>query len=121
MTKGAAERRRAPRIQPFVVPCLVAVGPRRVAGFLVELSTSGARVSTEGDAPPDGGSATLEVRLKRGLGQSRIPATVKWVRRMEESEGRYDFGLVFRDVSPADRKLLASIVREFRTRAAQLA
>ncbi|HWX25333.1 MAG TPA: PilZ domain-containing protein [Vicinamibacteria bacterium] len=120
MARGP-EKRKTPRIQPFVLPCRVLSGRVRTAGFLVELSVHGARVSTEGEPPSAGVSAILEVRLGKRVAHSKIPAEVQWVRAHEGEKGRHDFGLTFRDVGIDDQKLLEAIVEEFRHRAAQLA
>ena len=43
------DKRRTPRIQPFVAPCRILEdpGPRPLAGYLTDLSTRGAQVSTQ--------------------------------------------------------------------------
>jgi c-di-GMP-binding flagellar brake protein YcgR len=110
-----SEKRRTPRIQPYVAPCRVATAERRLRGYLADLSPAGARVSCDGPAPAPGTRVELEVRLGAQLRQFRLPAEVKWIRA--DAEGRHVFGLTFGDVGADARAALESVVEEFRRRA----
>jgi hypothetical protein len=111
------EKRRTPRIQPYVAPCRLATGERRLRGYLADLSPAGARVSCDGPAPAVGATVVLEVRLGREPRHSRLPAEVKWVRADEEVKGRHLFGLTFSGVDDEEQRTLQSAVDEFRRRA----
>jgi len=114
----ARDKRRTPRIHPFVVPCRIVVGTHRLSAYLTDLSLGGGRVHAEGDAPNPGILVTLEVRIGKRVAHSRIPAVVKWSRAAKAGQ---DFGLTFEGLSPDDRKALQAVVDEFHRRAAQLA
>ena len=47
------EKRRAPRIQPFVVPCRYIQGDRRWSGFFVTFSVAGGCIHTEEEPPSE--------------------------------------------------------------------
>lgn len=114
------EKRRTPRIQPFVAPCRLVLHGARVPAYLTDLSTLGARVTCEGVEPPmPGTSVTIEVRFGREVRHSRLTAEVKWVRTGPGAT--CVFGLTFTGVSPEQQRRLESIVEEFRRRAEQLA
>jgi hypothetical protein len=113
----ASEKRRTPRIQPYVAPCRVATGERRLRGYLADLSSAGARVSCDGPAPAVGARVVLEVRFGSQVRHSRLPAEVKWVRADEEVGGRHVFGLTFSGVGAEEQRVLDSVVDEFRRRA----
>src|SRR6266545_1284187 len=79
---GKPDKRKAARVQPFVVRCLIVDGARRTPGYLTDLSATGAQVTVEGDAPAAGASVVVEVRLGRGTDVTarRLPARVQWAR-----------------------------------------
>jgi hypothetical protein len=115
---GSSDKRRTPRIQPFVVACRVVYGDgRRGSAFLTDLSTAGAQVTCEFEPPAPGGDVVLEVRFDRRAGTSRLPAQVKWV---QTGERRHSFGLTFEAISAEERRTLEAVVEEFRRRAAQI-
>lgn len=117
----AREKRKTPRVQPYVAPCRVVAGPRRQPGYVTELSFEGARVSTE-DPPPEPGSAVvLEVRLGRRIAPTRLQAEVKWVQApMAGSGAAFVFGATFTDSAPDAKKRLQQALDEFRRRAEEL-
>jgi hypothetical protein len=113
------EKRRTARIQPFVAPCRLSEGARRLSGYVTDLSTRGAQVSADGPPPTPDAHVVLEVRLSAAADPVRLPAVVKWVRPAEEGES-YAFGLTFIGTTPEDQKALDAVVEEFRRRAEQL-
>jgi hypothetical protein len=113
-----AEKRKTPRIQPFVARCRVEDGTRWVSGYLTELSLKGARISCDDTPPAPGSAVALEVRLGRRLSSCRFPAEIKWVRTA--ARGPHTLGLTFRGISPEDQRILEAVVEEFRHRADQL-
>jgi hypothetical protein len=117
----AEDKRRTPRIQPFVAPCRVLEepGPRGLAGYLTDLSPRGAQVATQGLPPVPEAAVVLEVRLGPDASATRVPARVKWVRAAEHGDW-HAFGLVFEAVDPGEQQVLDSVVEDFRRRAAQL-
>jgi hypothetical protein len=59
MASVVKEKRKAPRMQPYIVPCLLLEGERGRAGYLTDLSSRGGRAACEGEAPPAGASVVL--------------------------------------------------------------
>lgn len=118
MATVVKEKRTTPRIQPYIVPCLLIEGERRWAGYLTDLSSRGGRAACEGDAPEEGCSLVLEFRIGRTVEPSRIKAAVKWVRR--SARATRAVGLRFEKVPPAERKALDALVTEFRRRVAEI-
>lgn len=114
------EKRTTPRIQPYIVPCLLidAAGERHLPGYLTDLSIRGARVACEDLAPEPGEAVTLEFRIGRQVDSSRVKAAVKWVRRA--SRGTRSVGLRFSGVAAAERQALQTLVEEFRQRVAEI-
>lgn len=113
-----SERRRNPRITPFVARCRLLVGAKARSGYLTDLSVEGARVTCA--SPLAVGSAlVLEVRLSPRHALSRLPARVLWVRPQEE--GAVALGLAFGDLDEKDRGALHEVVEEYRRRAQELA
>lgn len=112
------EKRRAARIQPFVAPCRLAAGGRRLPAYLADLSPLGARVTCDAVPPSPGASVVLEVRFGRQVRHSRLAAEVKWVKAM--GDGSHFLGLTFTAMSPSERELLESVVAEFQKRADEL-
>jgi hypothetical protein len=117
----SAEQRRAPRIQPYLAPCRLLHAGRRLPGYVVELGPGGARLSCDGEPPAVGEAVVLEVRFSRGAVHSPLPAEVKWTRAPEATGGGHLVGLIFRDVSPEQQRVLDGVLDEFRRRAALLA
>lgn len=115
------EKRRAPRIQPYVAPCRVVHAGRRLPGYVVELGPLGARVSCDEEPPAPGEPVVLEVRFSRGAVHSPLPAEIKWTRPPGAAGGAHLVGLTFRDVSPDHQRVLDGVLDEFRRRAALLA
>ena len=115
------DKRRTPRISPFVAPCRVLEepGPRPLNGYLTDLSTAGAQVSTQGLPPVPESAVVLEVRLGSETTPRRFPARVRWVRAAEHGDW-HAFGLTFEAVTMAERKLLEAVVEDFRRRAESL-
>jgi hypothetical protein len=118
---GRTEKRRAPRIQPYVAPCRLAHAGRRLPGYVVELGPQGARVCCDAEPPPPGEAVVLEVRFSRGAVHSPLPAEVKWTRPAGEPEGAHLVGLTFVNVSAEQQRVLDGVLEEFRRRAALLA
>ncbi len=115
----ASEKRRTLRIQPYVVPCRITAGARRLPGYLTDLSTKGARVSCDVE-PPAAGRVILEVRFGRQVRYSRLPAEIKWTHPPSASES-HTLGLTFDGVTAEEQAILESVVAEFQRRAEQLA
>jgi len=113
------EKRRAPRIPPFVASCRYVVGETRQTGILTDLSRSGARVHTEGEGPAPGGEVVVEVKLGRQATHVRIPGIVRWSHASDR--GGSVFGLSFDGIGAAEQQIVDDVIEEFRRRAAQLA
>jgi hypothetical protein len=118
----SGEKRKAIRIQPFVVPCRVHAGARTLAGYLTDLSAHGARVSSNDPLGHDVRSVTIEVRFTRASPVARLPARLRWRKpgRREAGEAVV-FGITYGKLPRADQALLRSALREFRRRAALVA
>ena len=112
------EKRRTPRIQPFVAPCRYVVGDERVPGFLTDLSRAGGRVQTEASPPAVGTRVTLESRLGRQALPVRLAATVRWVG--SSPRGGNVFGVSFDGIGPEEQRILDGVVAEFERRAASI-
>jgi hypothetical protein len=112
------EKRATPRIQPYIVPCLLIEGERGFAGYLTDLSSRGGRAACEDEAPAAGSAVVLEFRIGRQVESSRIKAAVKWVRR--GTRGMRAVGLRFEKVPLAERKALEALVEEIRRRVAEI-
>jgi Tfp pilus assembly protein PilZ len=119
MTAPPEEKRRTPRVQPFVAPCHVVSGSRRVAAYLIDLSVDGARVTCDAEPPAAGEWVTIEVRLSRQDGRSSLPGRVKWVQPAENRKGHL-FGITFEGISEADQGVVATVLAEFRRLASEL-
>ena len=118
---GRTEKRRAPRIQPYLAPCRLVHGGRRLAGYVVELGRLGARISCDAQPPEPGQPVVLEVRFSGDAVYSPLSAEVKWTKPSEADEGAHLVGLIFRDVSEEQQRTLDRVLDEFQRRAAQLA
>ena len=101
------EKRRTPRIQPFLARCKVIDGEKSFAAYLTDISTRGARVSSNGSLSPGAQTVVIEVRFGRRTAVSRLPARVQW-RKPGRKRGEGE-------------ALLEWVVREFQKRASLLA
>jgi hypothetical protein len=117
-----SDKRRAPRIQPYVAPCRVLEGTRRLTGYLADLGYQGARVHCEAPPPAVGAAVILEVRLgRRTSPRSRLLGEVKWVRARGGQAAGHMFGVTFKELTSEQQRAVESVVEEFRRRAAELA
>jgi hypothetical protein len=115
------EKRRTPRVQPYVVPCRMELpNGRRLSGYVTDLSPLGAQVSCDGPPPAAGIRVALEVRLRRGTAWPVLKAEVKWTRPPARAGADPTCGLTFVEVAAADRALLEGALEDFRRRVAQL-
>jgi hypothetical protein len=117
--KKPSERRRAPRIKPFVARCRLWIASRSHSGYVTDLSTEGAQVSWGGSPPAVGSAVVLEVRLDPRYGYSRLPARVLWTRPAEDES--LAVGLSFAELGESERRTLQEVVEEYQRRAADLA
>ena len=117
MTRGP-DKRKAERVQPFIVRCLIVDGPRRLAGYLTDLSATGAQVAVEGETPAAGASVVVEVRLGRGTAATphRLPATVQWARGEKPPPS---FGVTFQ-ITAEERQAIEAVLADVRRRAEQI-
>lgn len=115
---GTREKRQALRIPPFVAPCRYVLDERRVAGFLTDLSSHGARVHTEQEPPPVDARVIVEIRLGRQATHLRLPAAVEWAR--SSARGGFVFGVSFEGIGPQEQRVIDGVVEEFRRRAASI-
>lgn len=121
MTANPEEKRRTPRIAPFVAPCHVVVsGARRIAAHLTDLSLEGARVACEAAPPALEEWVSVEVRLPRQAERSSLPGRVKWVQTAETRQG-HTFGITFEGMGAPGQTAVAAVLAEFRRLAAELA
>jgi hypothetical protein len=113
------KQRQTERIQPFVAACRYVAGDERFPGFLMNLSSAGARIHSDAEGPSAGTSITVEVRMGRQATHVRLPATVRW--GQPSSRGGYVFGVSFDGIGADEQRVLDGVLEEFRRRAAQLA
>jgi Tfp pilus assembly protein PilZ len=114
------EKRATARVQPFVVHCGVNDGPRHLSAYLTELSTGGARVTCPSPPPSPGTRLMLEVRFSGRLESVKLPARVAWAGPVGNEGEDASFGVSFDEISPEDRKVLDTVLGEFRRMAALL-
>ena len=120
MNASEPEKRRTPRIQPFVAPChVVEEGGRRTAGYLTDLGVEGARVTCDSYQPALESWVTVDVRLPRQPDRSRLAGRVKWVQPAEGRPG-HTFGITFEGMSADEQANVAAVLAEFRRLAAEL-
>jgi hypothetical protein len=119
MTPTPDEKRRTPRIQPFVAPCHVVAGERRHSAYLTDLSLEGAQVACDASPPALEDWVTLEVRLPRQAERTSLRGRVKWVQAAEGRKG-HAFGITFDGMTPAGQSAVAEVLAEFRRLAAEL-
>ncbi len=114
----AQEKRRTPRIQPFVAPCRYVLGEQRLPGFLTDISRGGGRIHTEAAPPAVGALVTVEARLGHQALPVRLPATVRWVG--SSPRGGSVFGVSFDGIGRDEQGILDGVVAEFERRAASI-
>lgn len=119
MTATPDEKRRTPRIQPFVAPCHVVAGTRRLSAYLTDLSLEGARVACDAAPPAPEEWVTVEVRLPRQAERSSLRGRVIWVQPAENGKGHV-FGITFEGMSADGQAAVATVLAEFRRLAAEL-
>lgn len=115
------EKRRTPRIQPFLARCKVIDGERTLSAYLTDISTQGARVSSNSSLSPGTQTVLIEVRFGRRASASRLPARVQWSTPGRKQGEAAVFGVAFFGLDGEGEALLEWVVREFRRRASQLA
>jgi len=114
------EKRKTDRIQPFVAPCRVIDGARALSAYLTDLSTSGARISSDDPLMAGAQAVVLEVRFSRGSAACRLPARIQWTQAGAKPGEAAVFGVTFDGLAADERALLESVVKEFHRRAALL-
>ena len=117
---SAKDQRKTRRIEPYLAPCHVRVGRRRLSGYVTNLSTRGARVYSDEKAPRTGQAIVVEIRLRPRSAAHRLPALVRWVRTASDITGLHSFGVSFRGLKPEERRTVESVLVEFRKRAEAL-
>jgi hypothetical protein len=115
------EKRRSPRIQPYVAPCKVLDQTRRVSGYVMDLSPTGARITVESAPPAPGTSVVIEVRFSRTTPHSALPGQIRWAKGPEGPNATFTFGMTFEGLTAEQSQVLYSVVEEFRRRADELA
>jgi hypothetical protein len=106
-------------VQPFVAPCLLIDGERRVVGYLTDLSPRGAQVACDEQPPAEGAVVTLEVRFTPPTPRCRVPAHVRWTK--PGAAGGHVCGLTFDGLDDEDRAILEEVIARVRRLAAELA
>jgi len=112
------EKRSVPRVQPFIAPCLLLDGERRVVGYLTDLSPRGAQVACDETPPAPGSTVTLEVKFTPPTPRCRVPAHVRWC---EPRPTGHVCGLTFEGLQGEDRTILEEVIERVRRLAAELA
>ena len=115
-----SEKRKTPRIQPYVAACRILDGERRLPGYVTDLSSRGARVTCEPEAPAVGQVVVVEVRFAR-RGRARLSGRVQWRRPLLHPSKGFDFGVTFEGLQAGDQELLEAVVRDRQRQAEQLA
>ena len=114
------DKRKTRRIEPYLTPCHVVVGRRRLSGYVTNLSVRGARVYSDEKPPRVGQRLTLELRLRRRAAKHRLPAEARWVRTASDATGLHSFGVSFKGLTSEERLTVDSVLVAFRERAALL-
>jgi PilZ domain-containing protein len=114
------EQRKTRRIEPYLAPCHVRLGRRRVSGYVTNLSPRGARVYTDERPPRVGQAMVIEIRFRARSAFHRLPAEARWVRTASDITGLHSFGVSFKGLKPEERRTVESVIVEFRERAARL-
>ena len=118
--QGRREKRETGRIQPFVTPCKVIDGERTLSAYLTDLSTRGARISSNASLGRGAQSVVIEVRLSRGSAACKLPARIQWMQAGSKRGEAAVFGVTFEGIAAEEQTQLVSVVKEFRRRAALL-
>ena len=108
---GPSEKRKTPRIRPWVAPCVVVDGARRLPAYFTDLSVRGARLSTDETPPAAHARVVVEARLGRAVAPSRLPGQVKWVKAAEKG---HEFGITFVGITSELQRSLEGVVADFR-------
>ncbi len=111
------EKRSVPRVQPFIAPCLLIDGERRVVGYLTDLSPRGAQVACDEPPPAAGSAVTLEVKFTPPTPRCRVPAQLRWC---NPGPTGHVCGLTFEGLEGEDQAILEEVVERVRRLAAQL-
>lgn len=106
-----AEKRKTPRIRPWVAPCVVVEGARRLPAYFTDLSVRGARLTTEEPPPAAHARVVIEARLGRALAPSRLPGQVKWVKAVDKG---HEFGVTFVGITSELQRSLEAVLADFR-------
>ena len=118
--QGRREKRETGRIQPFVTPCKVIDGERTLSAYLADLSTRGARISSNASLGRGAQSVVIEVRLSRGSPACKLPARIQWMQAGSKRGEAAVFGVTFEGIAAEEQTQLVSVVKEFQRRAALL-
>lgn len=116
----AKDQRKTRRIEPYLAPCHVRLGRRRVSGYVTNLSPRGARVYTDERPPRVGQAMVIEIRFRSRSPYHRLPAEARWVRTASDITGLHSFGISFKGLKPEERRTVESVLVEFRDRAEKL-
>ena len=108
---GPSEKRKTPRIRPWVAPCVVVDGARRLPAYFTDLSVRGARLSTDEPPPAAHARVVVEARLGRAVAPSRLPGQVKWVKAAGKG---HEFGITFVGITSELQRSLEGVVAVFR-------
>lgn len=116
----AKDQRKTRRIEPYLAPCHVRLGRRRISGYVTNLSPRGARVYSDEKPPRVGQAMVVEIRFRARSASYRLPAEARWVRTASDVAGLHSFGISFKGLKPEERRTVESVLVEFRQRAEQL-
>jgi hypothetical protein len=114
------DKRKTRRIEPYLAPCRIVLGRRRLSGYVTNLSERGARVYCDEPPPLVGQAVALEIRFRARAAFSRLRAQARWVRMASDVTGLHSFGASFRRLSAEEKRTVAAVLHEFRRRAALL-
>lgn len=114
------DKRRTSRIEPYLAPCRIVVGRRRIGGYVTNLSPRGARVYCDERPPRVGQKVALEIRFKERSAATRLVAEARWVRTADDPTAVHSFGVSFRGIRVDQRRAVEAVLHEFRRRAAML-
>jgi PilZ domain len=114
------DQRKTRRIEPYLAPCHIHVGRRRLSGYVTNLSARGARVYTDEKAPRVGQAMVVAIRLRARSASHRLPAQVRWVRTASDVTGLHSFGVSFKGLKAEERRSVEAVLIEFRRRAEEL-
>jgi hypothetical protein len=114
------DKRKTRRIEPYLAPCRIVVGRRRLSGYVTNLSERGARVYCDEKPPRVSQRIVIEIRFRTGVAYSRLSAEARWVRMASDVTGFHSFGVSFRGLTASEKEAVAGVLIEFRKRAAML-